>query len=56
MHDGIEYVCGENMCVYGYLCFAGTCHIVCVCLCVSVSGSASLIRSRVCSVPQGLTA
>lgn len=39
-------------CVYGYLYFICTCHI----LCVHVFGGASLIRSRVCSVPRGLTA
>lgn len=44
--------CRVSVYVWGYLCFAGTCHIVCV----SVSGSASLIRSRVCSVPRGLAA
>lgn len=38
------------VCVYFY--FAGTCHILCMC----ESGSAGLIRSRVCSVPQGLIA
>lgn len=42
----------ESVCVYGYLYFVGTCHIVFMC----VPGSARLIRSRVCSVPQGLAA
>lgn len=34
-HGGYEFVC-VFVCVYGYLCFAGTCHIVCACVCLAV--------------------